>query len=259
VGAGDLSPIPVTTSDELGELVASFNEMVEGLRDRQVLRDRNEELVDDLRASRARIVATADEERRRMERDLHDGAQQHLVLLKMKLGLLEAKLDAMPEARNDVEGLKDDLATALGELRDLAHGIYPAILEHEGLPGALRDAVDRTPLKAQFESDGATRYPPELEAAVYFCCLEALQNSAKHAPDSAVKVSLSESDGALRFEVADDGPGFDPASHNGSTGLQNMADRIGALGGSFQIQSNPGEGTTVKGAVPIGPHTGAVL
>jgi signal transduction histidine kinase len=239
---GELTSVPVVTADELGTLAHSFNQMVEGLRERESLRE-------ELQLSRARIVATADEERRRMERDLHDGAQQHLVLLKMKLGLLEAKLDAMPEARNDVEGLKADLATALAELRDLAHGIYPAILEHEGLPAALRDAVERSPVYATLESNGTSRYRPELEAAVYFCCLEALQNAAKHAPDSKVKVSLSEREETLAFEVADDGPGFDPASHNGSTGLQNMADRIGALGGELQVRSSPGEGTTIRGRV----------
>jgi signal transduction histidine kinase len=231
--------------DELDDIGGRFNRMAAGLQERESLRD-------DLRASRARIVAASDQERRRMERDLHDGAQQHLVLLKMKLGMLEDNLDADSGAKAAVEELKSDLGRALAELRDLAHGIYPAILEHEGLPAALRDAAERSPLAARVESNRAGRYPAELEAAVYFCCLEALQNAAKHAPESNVTVSLAESDGALRFEIADDGPGFDAASQNGSAGLQNMADRIGALGGRLEIKSSPSLGTRVTGKVPLG-------
>jgi signal transduction histidine kinase len=112
--------------------------------------------------------------------------------------------------------------------------------------------VARSPINAKLESNGTARYAPQLEAAVYFCCLEALQNAAKHAGEgAAVKVSLAEQDGDLTFEVADSGKGFDPASHNGSTGLQNMADRIGALGGQLSIESNPGAGTKVRGAIPV--------
>jgi signal transduction histidine kinase len=248
VRAGDLATaVPLVSADELGDLSSSFNEMLEGLQEREALRD-------DLRASRARIVATADAERRRMERDLHDGAQQHLVLLKMKLGMLEEAIDRDPiAAKTQTAELKEDLGRALAELRDLAHGIYPAVLEHEGLAAALRAAVEQAPISGTVESNGAGRYKPELEAAVYFCCLEALQNAAKHAGEgAAVRVSLAEQDGDLTFEVADSGKGFDPASHNGSTGLQNMADRIGALGGALAIESSPGEGTSVSGTVPVG-------
>jgi signal transduction histidine kinase len=236
VAAGDLSArLPVLSDDEFGQLAQSFNEMVA-----------------EVQASKARIVATADEERRRMERDLHDGAQQHLVLLKMKLAMLRDKLRDDPDTADALaDEVQDDLARALAELRDLAHGIYPAILEHEGLPAALRDAVDRAPIEARLESNQTRRYKPELEAAVYFCCLEALQNAGKHASDSRVTVRLSEADGAVRFEVADDGPGFDLASRNGSVGLQNMTDRIGALGGSLSIDSRLGNGTTVSGSVPV--------
>jgi signal transduction histidine kinase len=148
--------------------------------------------------------------------------------------------------------LRHELERALSELRDLAHGIYPPLLENEGLPGALGAAVRRAGLPATLSCDGAGRYSRELEAAVYFCCLEALQNASKHAGDGAkAELELAERDGALRFTVADDGHGYDAASINGSAGLQNMTDRIGALGGSLQIVSSPGYGTTVKGTVPI--------
>jgi signal transduction histidine kinase len=251
---GDLDArLPVIAADEIGTIAQHFNSMLEGLQERESLRAHNVELVDDLRASRARIVATADEERRRMERDLHDGAQQHLVLLKMKLGMLGDAIDRDPDAAKDqTEELKEDLGRALAELRDLAHGIYPAILEHEGLPGALRDAADRSPLPATFGSNGAGRYRPEVEAAVYFCCLEALQNAAKHAgEDATATVSLSQENGRLRFEVSDNGAGFDADGTAGSAGLQNMADRIGALGGELRVESRPGAGTRVIGDLPL--------
>jgi signal transduction histidine kinase len=235
--------VPITTDGELGELTYSFNAMLNDLRFR----------TEELRGSRERIVAAADEERRRVERDLHDGAQQRLVLIGLKLGMLErepARVELITEVRHE-------LAEALEELRDLAHGIYPSLLENEGLPGALRDAAERAPIPTAFDSDGAGRYRPELEAAVYFCCLEALQNAAKHAGDDArATVRLAESDHTLRFEVADDGIGHDgPLT---GTGIQNMRDRLGALGGLLTINSSPGAGTTVTGSIPVsGPSTGA--
>jgi signal transduction histidine kinase len=145
-----------------------------------------------------------------------------------------------------------ELNHALAELRDLAHGIYPAVLESDGLPGALRAAAERSSMPVTVETDGVGRYAQELEAAVYFCCLEALQNAAKHAGDGAkVSVRLSQVDGQVQFDVSDDGRGYDAAAVSPSAGLQNMADRIGALGGELQIESVPGAGTTVRGAVPI--------
>ena len=148
--------------------------------------------------------------------------------------------------------IRTDLASALAELRDLAHGIYPAVLESDGLPAALEAAADRSSMTVTVDSDGVGRYAQELEAAVYFCCLEALQNAAKHAGDGAtVSVRLSQADGHVHFEVADDGVGYDIAALGASSGLQNMADRIGALGGDLHIESEPGAGTTVRGSVPI--------
>ncbi len=246
VATGGRPRIPVVSTDELGELTASFNEMVAGLH-------RGEE---DLRASRARIVAASDESRRRVERDLHDGAQQNLVLLNLKLGQLERAAAGNPELKPLIAESRAELERALGELRDLAHGIYPQVLTSDGLAAALSEASANSAIRVTIESNGAGRYPVEIEAAAFFCCLEALQNASKHAGEGAsVTVSLSETDGELRFEVADDGIGFDPASVNGSAGLQNMADRIGALGGELAVDSAPGSGTRVSGSVPVTGET----
>ncbi len=227
--------------DELDDVALGFNEMAERLAAHDV----------ELRASRARIVAAAVESRRRVERDLHDGAQQYLVLLELKLGLLTKVVAGDPVAAASVVEIREDLRRALAELRDLAHGIYPAVLESDGLSGALQAAAERFSVPVSVDADGVVRYAQELEAAVYFCCLEALQNAAKHAGQGAkVTVRLSQSDGHVRFEVGDDGRGYDTAAVSPSAGLQNMADRIGALGGELQIESTPGAGTTVRGAVP---------
>jgi signal transduction histidine kinase len=261
VGAGDLdAKVTPLAADELGELTLSFNHMLEGLRERESLREHNVELdaalrqsLEEVRESRARIVAASDESRRRVERDLHDGAQQHLVLLQLKLGLVSQAVNGDAEAAAIVDEARADLVRALGELRELAHGIYPAVLENDGLADALAEAAQRAAVPTQVKCDGAGRYPSELEAAVYFCCLEALQNAAKHAGEGAAAiVMLRESGGGLVFEVADDGHGFEAAGTEGSAGLQNMADRIGALGGSLRIDAAPGQGTTVTGTVPLG-------
>jgi signal transduction histidine kinase len=146
------------------------------------------------------------------------------------------------------------LRRALAELRDLAHGIYPAVLESDGLPAALRDAAQRSSLPVSVLAEGISRHGRELEAAVYFCCLEALQNAAKHAGDGArVSVRLSQVDGHVQLEVSDDGRGYDAAAMGPGAGLQNMSDRIGALGGELRIESTPGVGTTVRGSVPAQP------
>jgi len=265
--AGDLEhPVPVTSDDELGVLTTSFNDMIRGLREREVLRNDKIELssalqasledlqhhAEELRASRARVVTAADVERRRMERDLHDGAQQQLVLLGLKLGLAERLIEKDAAAATAMhDELRADLRKALSELRDLAHGIYPAVLENEGLPGALCEAVERAAIPTELHCDGARRYPPELEAAVYFCCLEALQNAAKHAGAGAkVRIDLERAR-SLVFEVADDGRGYDTAAGIGGVGVQNMTDRIGALGGELTIESTPGSGTTILGSIAM--------
>lgn len=254
VRAGDLSSgVPVVTADELGTLAHNFNDMIDGLRDREALRDEVVRRAKDLRASRERIVAAADAERRRVERDLHDGAQQHLILLKLKLAMAERMIEQDPVRAKELHAeLQDDLARALTELRDLAHGIYPPLLESDGLPGALGEAVRLAAIPTELECDSAGRYRPELEAAVYFCCLEALQNAAKHAGEGArARVRIAQENGALRFEVRDDGRGFSLEGAGRSSGIQNMTDRIGALGGTLVIDSAEGAGTTVAGAIPL--------
>jgi signal transduction histidine kinase len=215
---------------------------------------------DELQASRARIVAAADAERRRIERDLHDGAQQHLTSLAVKL-LLAATL-AGPDS--ELAGLLEDLGAELKdtaqELRNLVHGIYPPLLRDNGLAAALSDAARLCTLPTTVRAASLGRYPADIEAAVYFCCLEALQNAGKHAGERAtIRLRVREDPGTLAFEVIDDGAGFDTRDHGIGAGLRNMADRMGAFGGRLLVESAPGEGTRVTGAVPVpvAPGSGA--
>jgi signal transduction histidine kinase len=208
---------------------------------------------DELQASRARIVAAADSERRRIERDLHDGAQQYLVAIAVKARLIQqmARTDP-PRGLALADELTVDVESALGELRTLAHGIYPPLLSSGGLGEALAAACQRVPIPVRLEAGGVGRYPPELEAAVYYCCLEALQNAAKHAGDgTSATLKLWEEAGALRFEVGDDGPGFDMQHKAPGAGLTNMSDRLGAVGGTLRIELAPRAGTRVLGVVPL--------
>jgi signal transduction histidine kinase len=208
---------------------------------------------DELRASRARVVASADAERRRIERDLHDGAQQRLISLMVGLGeareLLTSDSRAASVALNE---LKQELEGALDELRDLARGIYPPLLWDSGLPDALSAAAARAPIACRVETDGVGRYPSELEAAVYFCCVEAIQNASKHAGEAArASISICEEADRLVFAVRDDGKGFEPGQARPGIGLTSMDDRLGAIGGRLEIESAPGRGTQVRGSVPL--------
>jgi signal transduction histidine kinase len=208
----------------------------------------------ELRASRARIVEATDTERRRIERDLHDGAQQHLVALAVGVRLARQIADSDPEqAKTMLDQIGLDLQEAVQELRNLAHGIYPPLLMDRGLPDALRAAAGRAALLTSVEAEGIGRYPQQVEAAVYFCCLEALQNAGKHAGTGAeATVTLREVEGALIFEVADNGAGFalESGAHHGH-GFVNMSDRVGAFGGSVTVDSAPGEGTKIAGRIPL--------
>jgi signal transduction histidine kinase len=214
----------------------------------------------ELRASRQRIVAAQDVERRRLERDLHDGAQQYLVALGVNARLARELVRSEP---GEAEGLLDDVsiqaAQALASLRDLARGIFPPALADRGLVAALEAHLVSTLPAARFESDGLAadqRFPLEVETAVYFCCLEALQNCAKHASGAAIRVSLSSlDDGELTFSVRDEGPGFDPAVVHAGSGHQHMADRLAALDGTLHVSSSPGCGTTVSGRLPAAKRT----
>ncbi len=208
--------------------------------------------LEELRASRQRLVTAQDQERRRLERDLHDGAQQHLVALKVKLGLAELLLGRDPErAKATIDQLKHDADEALETLRDLARGIYPPLLADRGLTVALRSQARKATIPVIVDSDGIGRYAQDVEAAMYFSILEALQNVQKYARASRVTVRLREEHGALRFDVADDGRGFDAATTRTGSGLTNMADRLEALGGRLRIHSTPGSGTELRGSLPV--------
>ncbi|HEX4578837.1 MAG TPA: histidine kinase [Candidatus Dormibacteraeota bacterium] len=208
--------------------------------------------LDELRSSRQRLVAAQDQERRRLERNLHDGAQQHLVAIKVKLGLAEMLMDRdAGRAVATLQQLKADADDALETLRDLARGIYPPILAERGLAAALQAQATRATLPVAVEADMIPRCPQALEAAVYFCVLEALQNVQKYSGASRATVRLSVVDGTLHFEVADDGVGFDPGVARGGSGLTNMADRLDALGGRLDVRSQPGAGCRVMGSLPV--------
>jgi signal transduction histidine kinase len=208
---------------------------------------------DELQASRGRLVVAADEERRRIERNLHDGAQQHLVAMAIKARLIEQVANQDPEkARLLTHQLQQDAAAALDELRALAHGIYPPLLSSRGLGEALSAACRRAPLPASVDVDGVGRFPAEVESAVYFCCLEALQNAGKYAGEGAsASVRIWKEGSRLLFEVADDGAGFETQSDQLGAGLVNMRDRLGAVGGSLSLESAVGKGTRVQGVVPV--------
>jgi signal transduction histidine kinase len=212
---------------------------------------RNAALIEDLRASRQRLVTAQDEERRRIERNIHDGAQQQLVALAVKLKLADALVGKDEERTHAMlADLQTETNQALEDLRDLARGIYPPLLADKGLEAALESQARKSAVPVSVETDGIGRYPQEAEAAVYFSCLEALQNVAKYADASAATIRLEQSNGSLTFDVTDDGVGFDPAAATRGTGLQGIADRLAALGGTTEIRSAPGEGTTVSGILP---------
>ena len=207
-------------------------------------------LVREVRESRARIQSSADDERRRIEHDLHDGAQQRLVALRIKLELAAERAGDNGGAA-ELSGLGNDVEEALDEVRSLARGIYPAQLADRGLVEALRSAALRTALPTTVLAAGVRRYPRDIESAAYFCCLEALQNAAKHARDAtAVVVDLSDN-GALSFEVSDDGAGFDARAVTGGVGFTSMRDRVAAVGGEVTIRSRPGHGTRVTATIPL--------
>jgi signal transduction histidine kinase len=217
----------------------------------------NARLIEELRASRQRLVAAQDAERRKIERNLHDGAQQQLVALAVKQRLAATLVAKDPAAASAMlDSLQQETTDALETLRDLARGIYPPLLADQGLAAALSAQARKAAVPVEVDSDGIGRYAQDVEAAVYFCCLEALQNIAKYADAALVRMRLSARDGWLTFEVTDDGRGFDRQRTPMGSGLQNMADRLAAAGGSLEIRSRPGEGTTVTGALPIPEPTG---
>ena len=207
----------------------------------------------DLASSRTRLVGMAHAERRRLERDLHDGVQQQLVGLRIKLDMAAEALKEDPEqGERALASVGRQMDDVLQELRLLARGIYPSLLHECGLRESLRAAARSSPLAVSVRAAGIERYPEEVEVAVYFCCLEALQNVVKHAgPDATAIVSLSREGPWLCFAVHDTGVGFDPAEDGLGSGVVNMRDRIEAVGGVLEVMGRRGRGTSVRGRVPV--------
>jgi signal transduction histidine kinase len=262
VDSGEVAVPVVHQGDDLGTLAVSMpasdpmnpakERLIRDLAAQAGLVLRNVRLIEELRASRQRLVAAQDQERRRIERNIHDGAQQQLVALAVKLRLADALVGKDDgKAHSMLADLQAETSEALENLRDLARGIYPPLLADKGLLAALEGQARKSPVPVAVGGDGIGRYPQEVEAAVYFCALEALQNVAKYAGAERVAVRLAATNGSLRFEVEDDGAGFDPAAASGS-GLTNMRDRLDALGGTLVVRSEPGAGTTVAGSIPLG-------
>jgi signal transduction histidine kinase len=210
-----------------------------------------------VRESRSRIQAAADDERRRIERDLHDGAQQRLVALRIKLELAAERtgdgLGNGAEGAAVLRRLGGDVEAALEEVRSLARGIYPASLADRGLVEGLRAAALRNPLPTTVLAAGVRRHSREIESAAYFCCLEALQNAAKHAEGASSAVVELWDNGSLQLEVRDDGAGFDPDDVASGVGFTSMRDRVAAVGGELAITSSPGRGTLVSATIPLRP------
>ena len=208
------------------------------------------------RESRARILVNADAERRQIEQNLHDGAQQRLVALRVQLELTEELLKQDPErGLAKLHTLGPSVEETIDEIRSLARGVYPAMLADRGLAEALRAAARMGPIHATVRPDGVGRFPSEIESAVYFCCLEALQNVYKHA-EGATTISISLANGdSLRFEVSDNGAGFDVDGTPAGAGLTNMRDRLAAIGGEVTVRSGSGGGTVVSGSVFLPPAT----
>ncbi len=261
-GEGDAAFPVVHQGDMLGAIVvqapasdpitADKEKLIANLAAQAGLVLRNVRLLEDVRASRQRIVTAQDAAARRLERNIHDGAQQQLVALAVKTSLADSLVghdDA--EAHEMLSQIRAEIQEALKDLRDLARGIYPPLLADLGLVAALQAQARKSALSAVVEGDGLSRYPQEAETAVYFCTLEALQNVAKYARASRAIVRLSASDGALAFSIEDDGVGFDPSAKGYGTGIQGMSDRLAALGGELRVTSTPGTGTLVEGSVPV--------
>jgi signal transduction histidine kinase len=201
------------------------------------------------------MMSVADRERRRVERDLHDGAQQRLVALQIQLELLATQLqDVSPKSAEAIRHLEDEVDATIDEVRAFARGVYPALLAERGLSEALRAAGRSAPVPTMVDASAIGRYSPEIEATVYFACVEALQNAAKHAHEaSGVMISVSQNE-RLRFEVRDDGEGFDARRADYGAGLTNLRDRLDAVGGTLDVRSAPGKGTTISGAIPAKPR-----
>ncbi len=235
-------PLDASRGRLIGDLAAQAGPVLANVR-----------LIEDLRASRRRIVAAQDERAKKLERDIHDGAQQQLVALQVKVRLAQAQAakEGASATAASLEVLGTDAQSALENLRDLARGIYPPLLADKGLVAALQAQARKAAVPTTVEGDGVGRFGQDVEAAVYFSCLEALQNVAKYAEASLATIALSNGDGTLRFTVTDDGRGFDPATTGYGTGLQGIADRLAALDGTIVVRGADGSGTILEGRIPL--------
>ncbi|MGZ4133384.1 MAG: sensor histidine kinase, partial [Actinomycetota bacterium] len=234
----------------IADLAGQVGLVLRNVRLTEALRAR----LEDLKATQKRLVTAQDQERRRLERNIHDGAQQQLVALNVQLGLLARVVGTDPaKAETMASALQARATEALEDLRDLARGIYPPLLADKGLTAALEAQARKSTIPVEVVADGVDRYPPEVEAALYFSTLEALQNVAKYAEASRATVTLAQRNGSLTFAVVDDGRGFDPLRTGYGTGLQGIADRLSALDGTLEVTSRPAAGTEVRGSVPAGP------
>ena len=234
----------------MDETLAEDPELVRTAASATLLAVENGHLEGELLASRARIVEAGDAARRRIERDLHDSAQQRLVALRIHLTLTGAQLHRSEE-RAILERLGDEVEEVIDELRAVAHGIYPQVLADRGVGPALAAVARRSAIPVNVLDAGIGRHAEATEMTVYFCCLECLQNAAKHAgPGAAVTIRLSETDSRVCFSVDDDGAGFDPGAVERGAGLTNLADRVAAVGGILEIDAGPGRGTHITGSVP---------
>jgi signal transduction histidine kinase len=252
----DGEPLALLAHDPLlrddGDLLAAMSALVLGSLHRRRVTSRLASSLEELDESRKRIARAADIERSRIERDLHDGAQQRLIMMRIKLSIAEELTQADPAAgAAALHEIGTDVDLAIEELRSLAHGVYPSVLSDRGLEDALRSVVAESPLTIHLEARGIERHPAEIETAVYFMCLEAIQNVTKHA-DGATGVWITLKDpGLIYVEVRDDGQGFMPAGSGANGGLGNMRDRVEAVGGRLTIDASPGRGARIRGVIPL--------
>jgi signal transduction histidine kinase len=250
-------PVALFVHDDSELAEAAIREVVRGpgllaLQNHQIEAEARAKLRE-LTESRARIIEAIDKDRLRIERDLHDGAQQRLISLKIAADRgADAARSGETESADLFKRIAADATAALAEVRSLSRGVYPALLVDHGIVEGLRDAASRSPLDVTVHAHGIGRYPQEVEAAVYFCCMEALQNAEKHGGASAVSIRLSDN-GRIAFEVRDDGRGFDPESVLPGSGLTHIRDRVAAMGGVVRVESVIGEGAVVAGSMPSSP------
>jgi signal transduction histidine kinase len=247
--------VPELSADEYGVLARSFNEAMEGLAERERFASENERLLDQVRASRARIVAASDAERRRIERNIHDGAQQQLVAHALELRMLQEIADtSTPEQlRSLLDAASANVEAALDELRELARGLHPSVLATDGLPPALRQLATRAPIPISVSAPHE-RFPEAIESTAYFIACEALANIAKYAHASTAEISVQRVDSRLVVDIADDGIGG--ADQNEGSGLAGLADRVAAVDGTLTVQSPAGKGTRIRAELPLEGKTG---